>query len=563
MAEKHKYFKLIFCPPLTLVFFLIVAATLTPVVVHAVFVEGTGQTGFVGYVKDSIVIKFDENFTKRLKATRFQRGRTGVLEIDKLAAQYGVRKIRQQFPGARKMFSRGRMVNLANWYKLHFNQAVNLEKVIDAFKKSNGVSDVQPIGIHEVHSPPNDPVFIDQWHLNQVDGVDVDALGAWDFETGNEEIIVAVPDTGVRYFHKDLGGSNASFNNPQGTDGNMWINQLEQSGTPGADDDNNGYVDDWIGWDFVSNASNCWSGEDCLNEDNDPRDFHGHGTHLSGIIAALNNNGYATASTAGGWGSGTQQAAGSGVKIMALRIGYSFMDEFGQERGAVRMDYAAEAFYYAADNGARLANASWGSSDTGGLGAAVDYFLANGGLLFKAAGNSNSASPDYLGQRDDVINVAATDRNDCKASFSNYGFWVDISAPGVKILSSGHNHLDPGVDYVVTGDGTSMASPLALSVAALIWSQNPSWNAEMVKHQLLYSADNVDGLACNSPYSGQLGVGRVNAYNAVGPCSGDLNNDGDADGEDLAEFLSLFESGLADAIDLAIFTYYFGRTNCP
>jgi hypothetical protein len=170
MAEKQKYFKLIFCPPLTLVFFLIVAATLTPVVVHAVFVESTGQTGFVGYVKDSIVIKFDENFTKRLKATRFQRGRTGVLEIDKLAAQYGVRKIRQQFPGARKMFSRGRMVNLANWYKLHFNQAVNLEKVIDAFKKSNGVSDVQPIGIHEVHSPPNDPVFNDQWHLNQVGG---------------------------------------------------------------------------------------------------------------------------------------------------------------------------------------------------------------------------------------------------------------------------------------------------------------------------------------------------------------------------------------------------------
>jgi subtilisin family serine protease len=210
-----------------------------------------------------------------------------------------------------------------------------------------------------------------------------------------------------------------------------------------------------------------------------------------------------------------------------------------------------------------LANASWGSSDTGGLGAAVDYFLANGGLLFKAAGNSNSASPEYLGQRDDVINVAATDRNDCKASFSNYGFWVDISAPGVEILSSGHNHLDPAVDYVVTADGTSMASPLALSVAALIWSQNPSWTAAMVKRQLFNSADKIEDLSCNSTYSGQLGDGRVNAYNAVGSCAGDLNNDGDVDGEDLAEFLSFFESGLADEIDLAIFTYYFGRTDCP
>lgn len=133
----------------------------------------------------------------------------------------------------------------------------------------------------------------------------------------------------------------------------------------------------------------------------------------------------------------------------------------------------------------------------------------------------------------------------------------------VSILSTYHNHnysVDDDTEYM---SGTSMASPLALSVAALIWSQNPSWTAAMVKRQLFNSADKIEDLSCNSVYSGRLGAGRVNAYNAVGSCAGDLNNDGDVDGENLAEFLSFFESGLADEIDLAIFTYYFGRTDCP
>jgi len=557
MAENHKCCRLLLRRLLTWVLFLIVAATVTPAVVHAVFVEGTGaQPGFVGYVPDSIVIKFNANFTARFKATGFQKGRTGVREIDKLAAKYGVRRIRQQFPGAGKKFLRGRILNLANWYKLHFNQAVDIARVVDAFKKSEGVADAQPIGIHEIYSPPNDPLFLHQWHLNQVGGVD--ALSAWDFETGNEEIIVAVLDTGVRYFHKDLGGSNASFDNPGEADGNMWINGAEKTGELGVDDDGNGFVDDWIGWDFVADSSSCHPREDCSSSDKDPRDFNGHGTHVAGIIAAISNNGDYVASPAGGWGE-KPSGTGTGVRIMALRIGWA--DWFN--RGWVRMDFAAEAFYYAADKGARLANASWGSSNTGGLGDAIDYFLANDGLLFKAAGNDNSTSPDYLGQRDDVINVAATDRNDCKASFSNYGTWVDISAPGVLILSTYHDYNYSGDDDTEDMSGTSMASPLALSVAALIWSQNPSWTPEMVKRQLFFSADNVDGLGCNFPYSGQLGAGRVNAYKAVGPCAGDLNNDGDADGEDLTEFISIFESGRADEIDLAIFIHYLGRTDCP
>jgi hypothetical protein len=229
----------------------------------------------------------------------------------------------------------------------------------------------------------------------------------------------------------------------------------------------------------------------------------------------MNNNGEAVASVAGGWGNGSVEPTGNGVKVMALRIGWSASIALA---GYVEMDYAAEALHYAANKGAKIASCSWGSENTGGLGEAVDYFLANGGLIFKAAGNDSkdvSTTGDYMCSRDDVICVAATDENDCKASFSNYGSWVDIAAPGNEIWSLFQYWYDPPEDYVTNMSGTSMAAPLASSVAALIWSKEPQWTAAQVKAQLCSSADNIYGLSCNTAYLGQLGAGRINAFRAV------------------------------------------------
>ncbi len=466
-----------------------------------------------GYVPDAIVIKLDESLLPSLDRSAFARGQTGIASLDRLGQQFDVASIRAQFPRTQKKMYRGRVINLNTWHKIVFRRDIEVEKVIAAYKGLKGIVDAQPIGIHRVYATPNDPNFTDQWHLNQANDHDIDAPEGWNLETGNEDIIVTIMDTGVRYYHKDLGGANASSTNVQAARGNMWINWAEKNGTPGVDDDNNGYVDDWIGWDFVDGVSG-WPGEDVSTPDNDPRDFNGHGTHCSGIVAAMNNNGYAVSSPSGGWGNGSNTEFGNGVKVMPLRIGYSGR-LFIYEVGYVSMDFAAQAFRYAADNGARIASCSWGSSNTGGLGDAIDYFLASGGLIFKAAGNDDNENTDYMTARNDIISVASTDENDVKSSFSSYGSWVDISAPGSNIWSTYHDHNDPANDYVASLSGTSMATPMAASVAAAIWSHDPSMTADAVRQRLFDTADDIYGIAGNSAYQGKLGAGRINLYNAV------------------------------------------------
>ncbi|MDZ7264392.1 MAG: S8 family serine peptidase [candidate division KSB1 bacterium] len=508
---------------LTFVFALIVALPIFPQDAKVFDGNRTERTAdipsFVGYVPDAIVVKFDPSIVNRFDRTLLAVGVTGNRAIDVLNRKYEARSLEQMFPGAQVKYLRGEQIDLSGYFRINFSGPQrSIERIASAYQSLSEVIKAEPIGIHTVDAIPNDGRFADQWHLNQANDHDIDAPEAWDIQTGSDGIIVGVLDTGVRYFHKDLGGSGASYSNPTNVDGNMWINWAEKNGTAGVDDDGNGYVDDWVGWDFVTGASNppvypCWSGEDCDTPDNDPRDFNGHGTHCAGNIGAINNNGYATAAPSGGW-----DADGNGVKVMACRIGWSVnVFNKGYEVGMVRMDFAAQAMRYAADNGAKIISCSWGSSNSGGIADAINYFIAAGGLIFKAAGNDGTESADYINGLGNsaIISVAATDQNDCLASWSNRGTWVDISSPGVGIWSLFHNHSDPANDYVASMDGTSMATPLAASVAALIWSQNPSWSASQVRQKLFDSADNIYNLSCNSSYNGKLGAGRINAYNAV------------------------------------------------
>jgi len=469
---------------------------------------------FAGYAEGKIVVKFSTDMMDRIRqSASAAQGVTGIAALDDLNKRFAVDRLLQKYPNLKPRVYQGRTINPGQWYSVTFKANENVEDVVRAYKRLKGVVDAQPVGIHRTYADINDPSYSDQWHLSQSNDADIDAPEAWDIETGSDNIIVAILDTGVRYFHKDLGGSNASYSNPEGADGNMWINEAEKNGVDGVDDDGNGYVDDWIGWDFVDGVTG-FGDEDDTTPDNDPRDFNGHGTHCSGITSAINNNGYAVGGVAGGRLSGSQAVAGNGVDIMAMRIGYSGR-LFIFEVGYVQMDFAADAFYYAADNGAHIASCSWGSSNSGGLGDALDYFIAGGGMVFKAAGNDDDEGSDYMLDREDVIGVASTDQNDVKSDFSTYGDFVDISAPGTSILSTYHDHNDPENDYVASLSGTSMATPMAAGVAALIWSQNPTWTADQVEQHLYDTSDDIYGVAGNEAYAGKLGAGRINAFNAV------------------------------------------------
>ncbi len=473
----------------------------------------TDIPSFLGYVPDRfIVVMKSQVGPLNIQMSSRSVAQIGDPEFDKLSEQFAVSEIKEQFPGA----SRSTMAHadeLARYHKVTINKGT-LEEAMDAYRKNPLVESVEPIGIHAMYAVPNDTYYSPyQTYHNQANDHDIDSPEAWDIETGSSSTIIALLDSGTRYYHPDLGGANASVSNPGASRGNMWINSAELNGSSGVDDDGNGYVDDWIGYDFIDGVSNCWSGEDCNTKDNDPRDFNGHGTHTAGIMGMITNDGYGMAGVAGGWASGSQPVTANGIKVMPLRMGYSY-NYLGQEYGVVMMDAAAEAFYYAANNGAKIASCSWGSSNTGGIGTAASYFINNGGIICVAAGNDGTQTADYLNGRGDCISVAAVDQNDAAASFTTYGTWVDISAPGVGIYSTYHDHTDPNTIYWAALDGTSMATPMVAGVVGLIWSHNPTWTAAQVTTQLYSSADNIDAYL-SSQYLGKMGAGRINAYNAV------------------------------------------------
>jgi subtilisin family serine protease/putative cell wall-binding protein len=266
---------------------------------------------------------------------------------------------------------------------------------------------------------PNDPRFPMLWGLNNTGDMggtkdaDIDAPEAWDITTGSEEVVIAVVDTGIDYNHPDLAD-------------NMWTNELEAVGLPGVDDDENGYIDDIHGWDAV-------------NEDGDPMDDQGHGTHCAGTIGAQGDNGLGVVGV--NWD----------VSIMALK--FLGADGWGETVDVV------EAFEYADTMGVKLLSNSWGGYYAIDQ-AEYDAIAAMGdALFFFAAGNNgkdnDGPSPHYPSSYDldNILAVGASDGNDTRASFSNFGATtVDVFAPGVDILSTVPGEVAYTLDSMVWSD---------------------------------------------------------------------------------------------------------------
>lgn len=333
----------------------------------------------------------------------------------------------------------------------------------------------EQVGALAVSGAPNDPRFSEQWALANTGqtggtaGADIDALSAWAMKTGSDSIVVAVIDTGVDYTHPDLAA-------------NIWTNPGEIPGN-GIDDDGNGYIDDVHGYDFINN-------------DNDPMDDNGHGTHCAGVVGAVGNNGIGI--------SGVNQK----VKIMPLK----FLRKDGNGDTAASLN----AIAYARKMGADVLSCSWGGTSRSQ--ALADAIASTNLLVVTAAGNSgtnNDVIPHYPSGFDSpqILSVAASDASDGIPSFSNYGaVSVDVAAPGEWILSTYPTAL--GHQYIKM-KGTSMATPHVAGLAALLLTVNPGLSPSQLKSLIMNNVDQV------SAFSGKtVSGGRINAANSLSAAGG-------------------------------------------
>jgi subtilisin family serine protease len=343
---------------------------------------------------------------------------------------------------------------------------------LQSHKYKDEIEYVEPNGYrytNDIATIPSDSYRGELWamhNIGQTGGAadaDIDALESWQVYNDAGTIVVAILDSGIDYNHEDL--KDNIWENPgeKGLDA-----QNRDKRTNGVDDDGNGYVDDWRGWDFVNN-------------DNDPMDDYGHGTHIAGTIGAVGNNGLGVAGVC--WK----------VQLMALK--------FLNSGGSGTVENQVKAIEYAKWFNVPITSNSYGG--TRKFNTEQNAIQSFGALFVCAAGNSGSTTKWYPAgyTLNNILSVAATGPSDELASWSNYGSdWVDVGAPGVDILSSVPNN---GYEFL---NGTSMATPHVTGAAALVLKKNSSFTAVQVKNQIMNTVEAKSSLSGKTVTGGRLNV---------------------------------------------------------
>jgi len=314
---------------------------------------------------------------------------------------------------------------------------------------------------------PNDTFYSQQWALKNTGqtggfaGADIDAEPAWELTTGNPEIVVGVLDSGTLITHPDLAL-------------NVWHNEGEIPGN-GTDDDNNGYIDDYDGWDFGNNNNNVVS-----------NNFHG--THVTGIIIAEGNNNLGVVGLVGGLGT-------PGARAMAVAVGESFPVTSVMD----------DAMLYAADNGARVVTMSLTVGETQAFNDAMEYAYGTKDIFIDCAAGNGGSSVGYPATRAEVMAVAASTDKDKRASFSNPGPQLEVTAPGEDIWST-----QLGNSYG-SSSGTSFAAPYVGALAAMIRGVNSAMTAPEVRQLIIDTVEDIEA----SGFDNLTGWGRINAFQAI------------------------------------------------
>lgn len=422
-----------------------------------------------------------DEFTKQAGHVSFN-----LPSLDLLADDFEITLLEKRYKYNPSKLKQG-MPDLSRIYRIEFPDRYTVAEVVDAFNKNPNIEYAEPILVYSFDDIPDDIMYAQCQHLPQIM-----AEEAWEMHHGEdgEEVIVAIIDTGTDWLHPDL-TENTWQNMGEDADGDGVT--LEFDGTEwvrdpddlnGIDDDNNGFVDDVIGWDFHEEVT--------LGNGSNPDPLWGqgpyeHGTHCSGIAAGRTNNEIGISSVS--WN----------IKYMPVQT----------DAGNNTVIYGFDGIIYAAENGADVISNSWGGLGySQGDAEVIDYAMQLGSIVVASAGNSNLLEYRYPASYPGVISVASVSVDDTKAGYSTYGQGVDISAPGGGweggILSTMPNNT---YDY---GSGTSMAGPMVAGCLGFLKSYQPQWTNEQLITQLLGTTDSINSI--NPGYENLLGTGRVNAF---------------------------------------------------
>ncbi len=388
-------------------------------------------------------------------------GKTGIAAFDGFLANLGSKDIRSIKGMPNSQYYIVDLTEEPDWLSLDSQKT-----------RFSGIEYIQPNRLSKLHLTPNDQMY----PMLQHDLVQLPQ--AWDHTTGSNLVVVGVVDSGILREHPDLAD-------------NIYSNLADPIN--GVDDDGNGYIDDYYGWDFADapEMSDIALG-DYIGQDNDPTDENFHGTHVAGILGATGNNGIGVTGVC--WT----------VKIMALRAGFRTTSGSGY----LQDDDAAAAIIYAADNGCNVINMSWGDSNYSPIIAdACQYAFNKGVTLVASAGNDPGPVLSYPARLSTVISVGAVNKYKNLAGFSSYGVDLDLVAPGEQILST-YKAVAP--DLYFEQSGTSMSAPYVTGSIALLLSIQPGLTPEEVRARLLTSTDDLGDLGFDQYYGhGLLNTQRL------------------------------------------------------
>ena len=382
---------------------------------------------------------------------------TSKIEINALKdilQEIDVEYLRKVFPKKQEASKKGN-IDLSLIYEMRYSNSIAIDDVIRKLRKLKITEYIEPYYIPELTYTPNDTITNNQGYLDLME-----AENAWDITKGDTTIVIGITDTGWDPSHPDLlGNVKINYNDP--------IN--------GVDDDNDGYIDNYMGWDLGM-------------DDNDAMwESSGHGINVTGIAAAVTDN---ITGVAG---------VGFDTKFMPIKISNS----------AGVLTRAYQGIVYAADHDCFIINCSWGSYVPSQFGQdIVDYATINKGcLVVGAAGNDDGPGIFYPSNYNGVLSVASTNSTDVKADYSNYGYYIDVSSPGKTWWCTAANG-----GYGTNG-GTSMSAPAVSGGAALMKAQFPSYNNYQIAALIQATADDLN--PTNPTFTDQLGSGRINLFNGV------------------------------------------------